>query len=121
MAYMPAITDLIIRGYYQNKSQLIITALRDLLIMEAPQKFRKGNTGRESTRICMTIYPDPELLNKGQNLVTQGNYKNISDLVNRALSWYYRYLTEGAKIWQEVLKGDTDEKPVSCESSSFPG
>ena len=120
MAYDPAIKDLIMRGYYQNRSQLIITALRDLLIMEAPQKFRKGNNGREKTRICMTIYPDKDLLNKGQNLVSQGNYKNISDLVNRALSFYYRNLTEGAKIWQQVIEGDSDEKPVSCESSTVP-
>lgn len=111
IAYKPPMDWLIEQGYYQSRSEIIRTGLRDLLRMEAPQQFYnadKKTRKQELHRTPTTIFLDPDLLNHAHNKVneTPSQYKNISMVVNRALKWYFKYLDEGARLWEQLLQGD---------------
>lgn len=111
IAFQPPMDWLIKHGYYQSRSDVLRNGLRDLLRMEAPQQFyimEKNTRKRELHRTPTTIFLDPEILNHAHNKVneTPSQYKNISMVVNRALKWYFKYLDEGARLWEQLLEGE---------------
>jgi hypothetical protein len=104
--------DWLIRwGYYPNRSEIIRTGLRDLLRMEAPEQFYQWfpkSRKKELHSAPTTVFMDPDLLLLAQNTIKEqpSKYKNISMVVNRALKWYFKYLTEGARLWEQLLEGE---------------
>lgn len=110
IAYKPPLDWLIEHGYYPNRSDVIRTALRDLLRIEAPQAFYKADRKipkQEVHRTPTTIFLKPEILYETQNLINElPQHKNLSDVINKALRWYFKYLAEGARIWENMIKGD---------------
>lgn len=110
-AFKPPMDWLIKQGYYQSRSDVLRNGLRDLLRMEAPQQFYimdKKIQKKELHNTPTTIFLEPELLVDAHNKVneTPSRYKNISMVVNRALKWYFKYLDEGARLWEQLLEGE---------------
>lgn len=111
--YLPPIDHLIERGFYQNRSAVIVNALRDLLKEEAPEMFysaEKSAPEREINKIPTTIFPEAELVHKAQNLIQQSphRFKSLTSVVNNALRFYFKYLKEGKRIYNQLM----EEKPL---------